>query len=240
MSGTAHADLRAGLRLVLPPQWLVTVNDDPEDSGGGLTTAASPPGTVEVRPVDDDWGPTLDEVFEEAGRAPDDPRPAVPQGEPPEERLVHPPPGSYYHDPAESTDPEAWVTKMLDHRRVYVGLWEGAVEGVPPEGEDLLDDAEEMANRFMDGFQGFVPDSIQGVDHFVRKVTVSGRPAAAIWYRFMADESGETAAYLRLLLVDLPDGRCPYVLGMAPTDAYRRLIDDCLDSVEVIGPGTAR
>ncbi|RKN43851.1 hypothetical protein D7294_09075 [Streptomyces hoynatensis] len=59
-----------------------------------------------------------------------------------------------------------------------------------------------------------------------------GLRCGTAWYRYVANETGATVGYLRVLVVRLTGGAVSFLLGIGRSPAERRLIDDCLESVE--------
>jgi len=262
MSGTPYDDVRAGIRLVFPPGWDVIPAEGGElaDDVDWMTTAAFPPSSSEkerrrdaendaVDEDDDDeadeqedseaylalWlEPSPEEIEQAAMRAPE-PAPTSPPQPPPSTRTD----GHGYRDgiaPGSDSDDD-WLDldELLSYLALHVGRWRTLPKEPPAEGE-LVKGAEWFANWILDSWEWFVPDEAQGLDRSLRPVRVSGHPAAAFRYHSIADESGATAAYMRLLLIQLPSGPPAFVLGAAQNDADRLLIDTCLDSVEALVP----
>lgn len=257
MRGTFHDDHTAGLRLIFPKKWSIVPGDPEDDLQKWLTTAAYPPPSRQGRGERnraDAWGPTEQELWEEAiqggpvrATAPDPTRGALDADDDLDvlARGLDDGPDDDFTDGFEDgTDDEsdddlvAFITDLYNYLTVYVGVWEGLPEE-PPGEEELLGCADWLAEWFMKPWEWFVPDDVHGLDHSIRKVTIPGHHAAAAWYRYIADDTGRTAAYLRLLLIRRPSGATSFVLGVAQSDADRRLVDGCLDSVELLAAGPA-
>ncbi|MGP4111476.1 hypothetical protein ACTWP5_11225 [Streptomyces sp. 4N509B] len=223
--GTGHEDRRAGLRFVAPPRWRI-VPHDPEDEGEGeggyedgwspTTTAIPSPSGEGIAVARDPWDPHFD--TDEDGPGPG---------------HEH----EHEHQAEAEAEADAWFAGMLDQRGIWVGLWEGLPED-PPDEDGLLEAAEWLADQSVN-LEYLAPPTVHGREFRARRMTVHGRPAAGVWARFAGDEDDGTAAYLRLLLLQLADGRLSFVFGVAQSDADRQLVDDCLDSVEPIAGGSA-
>ncbi len=217
-----HDDLEAGLRFVVPPGWEIS----PVELVEPLTTAAYPSPGGEA--LDDEAAWAAEQALWEEATAwsPEDAQPAAPLPVDPDD------------------DEEAFVLNLMYPRAIYLGRWEDLDEE-PPEEEDLLAGADWLANGFREDFKIYPSHILLGLDHGQRRVTVAGRPAAVAWYRFFVDEGGEgdergeRVGYLRLLLVHLADGMLSFIVGLGQSDADRRLIDACLDSVEPLVAGPA-
>jgi hypothetical protein len=246
MGATPYEDAIAGLRLAFPAGWSIVPGDAEEDDTEWLTTAAFPPGPADTarRPEEDDgWEPTWSGIWEEASRPPGE-RPAAPASPPPGHGTGRAPGGPSDRFP--DTDPEGWLADAEDlfsYFGFYVGRWTGLSPEPPgPAGStpgndawaEFVEGADRLATSFLDSWEWFVPDGTRGLDRSARPATVSGHRAAAVRYHYVTDEAGTTAAYLRLLVVQLPLRPPSFVLGVCQTAGDRPLVDACLDSVEVL------
>lgn len=238
-SGTLHDDREAGLRLPLPSDWRIVPGGSEDayelcsdaDPGAWLTTVAYPPAAR--REKDDRSYPTEEDLWNEATAAfgtetepaPDPPPALLDSG--------HPDGPDGPEDLEDLEDFEDFLGTLCDHLRVYVGRWPGLPEDGPEDAEAFLVGAGWLATHFLGSWEWFGAEAVHGRERVQRRVTVGGRPAAAFWHRSL-DPGGETAAYLRLLMVQLHDGSISFALGSAQSEAGRRIVDACLDGVELI------
>jgi hypothetical protein len=254
----AYADRRAGLRLDLPQGWTV----ETEGILVPFTSSAYPPGDGEDYEAALPRTGLSEEYALWALGVGDDAMPlfdAFPGVHDPLRSFPSPAYRSPKHLAKERAEERAlWAEALGEEPReeepyfdedveeevleedgepvVFAGVWSEDFSVDPPDEEDLLPGAAWLASSYGEFLWFFRRhESLRrdhGLDYSQRSLSIGGRPAAAVAYRYLGGQEGETAAELRLVAIQLSGGRVSYCLGLAHSSDDCRLIDDVLDSVK--------
>lgn len=121
---------------------------------------------------------------------------------------------------------------------VFAGPWVEDFYEDPPDEDDIVPAAAWLAASYGEFLWFFARHDpwrrAYGVDYSQRRLTIGGRPAATVVYRYLSGDDGETAAALRVVVVQFADDRVSYALGLAHSADGCRLVDAILASVEVL------